>query len=92
MKGDFEIRKSLSSKPYSPLSLELGEDKPNHLGPEKGMIVMMVIVMVMVMVMVLVMVMVMVMVMKTFLDLGCGFRDAGTSFSQNSVAARGHYH
>ena len=78
MKGDFEIRKSLSSKPYSPLSLELGEDKPNHLGPEKGMIVMMV--------------MVMVMVMETFLDLGCGFRDAGTSFSQNSVAARGHYH
>ena len=92
MKGDFEIRKSLSSKPYSPLSLELGEDKPNHLGPEKGMIVMMVIVMVMVMVMVLVMVMVMVTVMKTFLDLGCGFRDAGTSFSQNSVAARGHFH
>ena len=83
MKGDFEIRKSLSSKPYSPLSLELGEDKPNHLGP--GIVMMIVMVMIM-------MVMVMVMVMKMFLDLGCGFKDAGTSFSQNSVAARDHYH
>ena len=30
VKRDFE---SLSSKPYASLSLELGEDKPDHLGP-----------------------------------------------------------
>ena len=56
------------------------------------MMVMMVVMVVVVLLVVLVMVMVMVMVMETFLDLGCGFRDAGTSFSQNSVAARGHFH
>ena len=72
---------SINVQPDPTLALELSEHKPNHLGSEAQKLHNLVVMMITIMMMGSVK-----MEWCLIFNLGCGFRDAGTSFSQNSVA------